>query len=71
MFLRKLFRLLLLLLLVVTAILAGGFYWLKSRGLPQRQGSAMLSGLAAPVDVRWDSWAMPYVRASGAPTLVP
>ena len=66
MFLRKLLRLLLLLLLVVAAILAGGFYWLKSRGLPQRQGSAMLSGLAAPVDVRWDSWAMPYVRAGSA-----
>ncbi|MDQ1347058.1 MAG: penicillin amidase, partial [Acidobacteriota bacterium] len=43
-----------------------GFYWLKSRGLPQREGSATLAGLQAPVDVRWDRWAMPYLQAASA-----
>ena len=66
MFLRKLLRVLIVVVLVAAALLAGGFYWLKSRGLPQREGSATLAGLQAPVDVRWDRWAMPYVQAASA-----
>ena len=64
MFLRKTFRVLLVIVIVAAALAAGGFYWLKSRGLPQRDGGATLAGLQAPVDVRWDRWATPYVRAA-------
>ena len=66
MFLRKLLRLLLLVFLVAAALVAGGYYWFKSQGLPQRQGAATLSGLRGPVAVRWDQWAMPYVQAASA-----
>ncbi len=66
MFLRKLLRFVLVVVLVTTALLVAGFYWLKSRGLPQRAGAAALAGLTAPVDVRWDRWAMPYVEAKSA-----
>lgn len=66
MFLRKLVRVVLVVLLLLAALAAGGFYWLKSAGLPQREGGAALAGLQAPVDVRWDRWAMPYVHASTA-----
>ena len=66
MFLGKLLRFVVVVLLLVAALAAGGFYWLKSRGLPQREGQAALAGLAAPVEVRWDRWAMPYVRAASA-----
>ena len=66
MFVRKLLRILLVFVLVAAALAAGGFLWLKSSGLPQRAGGAPLSGLQAPVEVRWDRWAMPYVRAASA-----
>ncbi|MBP9145346.1 MAG: penicillin acylase family protein, partial [Thermoanaerobaculia bacterium] len=66
MFLGKLLRFVVVVLLLVAALAAGGFYWLKSRGLPQREGQAALAGLQAPVEVRWDRWAMPYVRAASA-----
>lgn len=66
MFLGKLLRFVLVVALLIAALGAGGFYWLKSRGLPQRAGEAALAGLEAPVEVRWDRWAMPYVRAGSA-----
>ncbi|MEO8277741.1 MAG: penicillin acylase family protein [Thermoanaerobaculia bacterium] len=64
MFLRKLLKVLLVLVLLVGAIAGGGFLWLKSQGLPQRTGAVAFRGLTAPVDVRWDKWAMPYVHAA-------
>ncbi|MEO8198095.1 MAG: penicillin acylase family protein, partial [Thermoanaerobaculia bacterium] len=66
MFLRKFIRFALVVILLIAALVAGGFYWLKSSGLPQREGAAALSGLQAPVEVRWDRWAMPYVHAATA-----
>ena len=66
MFLGKLLRFVLVVVLLIAALGAGGFFWLKSRGLPQREGEAALAGLGAPVEVRWDRWAMPYVRAASA-----
>ena len=66
MFVRKLFRFALVAILLIAALAAAGFYWLKSGGLPQRAGGTPLSGLQAPVTVRWDRWAMPYVQAASA-----
>ena len=50
--------------LVVVVVAAGGFLWLRSRGLPQRQGEAALAGLAAPVEVRFDRFGVPTVSAA-------
>ena len=66
MFLRKMVKVLGVVVVLAAAFAGGGFLWLKSRGLPQREGNAALAGLRAPVDVRWDRWAMPYVHAASA-----
>ena len=50
MFLGKLLRFVLVVVLLIAALGAGGFFWLKSRGLPQREGGAALAGLDAPVE---------------------
>lgn len=51
-----------LLILVVVAVL-GGFFYVKGRGLPRREGTARLPGLGGEVAVRWDRWAVPHVKA--------
>jgi penicillin amidase len=66
MFLRKFLKVSAVVVLVAAALGGGGFLWLKSRGLPQREGTVALAGLRRPVDVRWDRWAMPFVRADSA-----
>ena len=66
MFLSKLLRFVLVVVLLIAALVTGGFFWWKSRGLPQREGGAALAGLQAPVAVRWDRWAVPYVQAESA-----
>ncbi len=66
MFLRKILKVLVVLVVLAAALLGGGFLWLKGRGLPQREGGAVLAGLGKPVEVRWDRWAMPYVEAASA-----
>lgn len=50
-------------LLVLAA--AGGCLWLRSSGLPRRSGEVTLAGLEGTVEVRWDRWAVPHVRAGG------
>ena len=52
--------------LVLAALATGAFVWLESRGMPQRTGTASLAGLAADVEVRFDRWGMPYVRAASS-----
>ncbi|HEX2165292.1 MAG TPA: penicillin acylase family protein [Thermoanaerobaculia bacterium] len=49
--------------LVLAVALAGAFLWWSRGGLPRRDGEAALAGLAAPVVVRWDARAVPYVEA--------
>ena len=66
MFLRRLARFVVIVVLLIAALVTGAFFWWKSRGLPQRDGGATLAGLRAPVAVRWDRWAMPYVQAGSA-----
>ena len=39
------------------------YHRLASGGRPRRSGRASLPGLSAPVEVRWDAWAVPHVRA--------
>ncbi|HMB52015.1 MAG TPA: penicillin acylase family protein, partial [Thermoanaerobaculia bacterium] len=38
-------------------------WWWLAGGRAQRDGEATLAGLAAPVEVRWDRWGVPYVEA--------
>ncbi len=59
--------LLLILLLVVLAGTGLGWRWLRALhtgGLPVRTGQATVPGLGAPVQVRWDRWAVPHLRAA-------
>jgi penicillin G amidase len=47
------------LLLAVTAI--GAIFWLMQSGKPVRHGELRLTGLSAPVQVRWDDWGVPHL----------
>jgi len=62
---RRAFIFLPLAVLALAALAALGFFvfWRRS-GLPQRSGTARIAGLTAPVDVRFDEWGVPHVRAS-------
>ena len=62
--LAKLVRYLLILSLALLLVVLAGFYWLTQTGRPVRDGSAVLFELAAPVTVRFDSWAVPHVDAT-------
>lgn len=59
--------LLLLLLLASTATLWGWRYFerLKASGRPQREGSAQAVGLQAEVEIRYDAWGVPHLKAAG------
>jgi penicillin amidase len=60
---RRLAAFVLALVALALAVLAGGFFYLKGRGLPRRSGSGRVEGLAGPVRVRFDRWAVPHVLA--------
>jgi penicillin G amidase len=50
-----------LFILLLVAGLAAGLMWQAK--LPQRSGTLPLTGLAAPVQVRYDEWGVPHIRA--------
>lgn len=60
----------LLVLLVLTLILTVGAYVLLSGGRPDRSGEHALAGLSASVDVRFDRWGVPAIRAASEEDLI-
>ena len=56
-----------LLLLVILASLGG--WWFVRQRLPQREGSLPLTGLTAPVTVRYDELGVPHLQAANEPDL--
>lgn len=50
--------------LALVLVGAALFTWWRGLGRAQREGSAVLAGLAAPVSVRFDERAVPHVSAS-------
>lgn len=64
--LTRLLRLAAVLLAVAVLALGATFLWWRSKGLPQREGSAQIPGLSVPVEVRFDDWGMPDVSAQTA-----
>lgn len=62
--LRRLFLVVMSLILVAGAVAAGAFVWMSRSGRPQRRGEAAIAGLGAAVEVRFDGWGVPHVRAA-------
>ncbi len=60
----RLIRHLLLVLLTLILVLAAVAGWRVWVSLPEREGSLMLSGLSAPVTVRYDERGVPHISAS-------
>lgn len=64
---RRPLRLVALLAVAASLLAAGGaalfVLRVRSSGLPQRAGAVRGPGLAASVEVRWDRWGVPHVRA--------
>ena len=50
-------------LAVLVAIGAAGVTWHVRAKLPQRDGELQLTGLSAPVQVRYDEWGVPHIDA--------
>ncbi len=50
-------------LTVLLALTAGALTWHVRAKLPQRSGELTLSGLSAPVQVRYDEWGVPHIEA--------
>ena len=48
---------------VLVAIGAAGAAWHVHQKLPRRDGELQLSGLSAPVTVRYDEWGVPHIDA--------
>ena len=48
---------------VLAALGAAAAAWLVHQKLPQRDGELQLSGLSAPVTVRYDEWGVPHIDA--------
>jgi penicillin amidase len=63
---RKILRVASVAALLLAAAAAGSFLWLRSRGLPQRQGVAALAGLTSAVEVRFDRAGVPTIQAGSA-----
>lgn len=63
---RKLLRSLAIALAAAAFVASGAFLWLRASGRAQRSGSAPLAGLGARVEVRFDRFAVPFVRAGSA-----
>ncbi|MFJ9994066.1 penicillin acylase family protein [Pseudomonas putida] len=57
------------LLAVVVAMTAGGAYWYVHGKLPQREGEVAITGLSAPVSVRYDERGVPHLQAQNEPDL--
>ncbi|MET0210291.1 MAG: penicillin acylase family protein, partial [Burkholderiaceae bacterium] len=51
-------------LAVLAAAGAAGLAWHVHAKLPQREGDLQLSGLSAPVQVRYDEWGVPHISAA-------
>ncbi|HEX5794357.1 MAG TPA: penicillin acylase family protein, partial [Geminicoccaceae bacterium] len=51
------------LILLVGSVAAGGYLWLR-QSLPQVDGEIRVTGLAAPVTVVRDRWAIPHIEAA-------
>ena len=51
------------LILLVGSVAAGGYLWLR-QSLPQVEGEIRVTGLAAPVTVVRDRWAIPHIEAA-------
>ena len=53
-------------LVVLLALTVAGFLWweIRSSGLPQRSGEAVIAELETPVVVRFDGWGVPHIKAS-------
>ncbi len=58
-----------LVLVLLAGLATWGFLWLRSSGRAVRSGTLRLSGLEAPVTVRWDRWAVPSVEAASTADL--
>jgi penicillin amidase len=50
-------------------VAAGAGFWYVSTKLPQRSGELTLTGLTAPVSVRYDDRGIPHIKASNEPDL--
>lgn len=57
------------LLAVVLAMAAAGAYWYVHGKLPQREGEVAITGLSAPVSVRYDERGVPHLQAQNEPDL--
>lgn len=57
------------LLAVVVAMAAGGAYWYVHGKVPQREGEVAITGLSAPVSVRYDERGVPHLQAQNEPDL--
>jgi penicillin G amidase len=61
---RKLFAALAAAVVLVAAVVAAAGWWWARGGRPQRAGEAPITGLSAPLAVRWDAHGVPYVEAA-------
>ncbi|WP_444757338.1 penicillin acylase family protein [Pseudomonas sp. A014] len=57
------------LLAVVLAMAAAGAYWYVHGKVPQREGEVAITGLSAPVSVRYDERGVPHLQAQSEPDL--
>ncbi|MDF0729404.1 penicillin acylase family protein [Pseudomonas entomophila] len=57
------------LLAIVVAVAAGAGYWYVHSKLPQREGEVKITGLSAPVSVRYDARGVPHLQAQNEPDL--
>jgi penicillin amidase len=48
---------------VITGIIGAGYYYLRTRYLPQTRGRMKIAGLNAPVEVIRDRWGVPHIYA--------
>ncbi len=62
-------KMFLALLVGVLMVAAGAGFWYISTKQPQRSGELMLTGLTAPVSVRYDDRGIPHVKAANEPDL--
>ncbi|WP_312152250.1 penicillin acylase family protein [Pseudomonas sp.] len=56
-------------LAIVVAVAAGAGYWYVQVKQPQRTGEVVISGLQAPVSVRYDARGVPHLQAQNEPDL--
>ena len=66
----RIFRAVLAAVILLASILTLSGWWLLARALPQLDGSLVLPGLHAPVDVERDSFGVPHIRAQSLDDLL-